>query len=220
MISPSLSREDGVTLVDTVIAVVVVAVVIGLAYPGFKVANDTMSTSGLRDRAERSGDRILKAITEELRAGHLTNVGAAGAPPELTISRPREEVALTDLTAGGEVPWSPDSRIIRFREMETVKEADVGEDLNRDGDRTDEFSLGIVEIVADGQARPITQTTRVMLALPGYEGDLNGDGNADPMFRVNGRNVEIRLQLYARAENGSILTTVVRGGLRLRNVQD
>ncbi len=220
-----MNRESGLTLVDVVIATAIVLIIVGVAYPGFKTANDTIATSGRQDRMERQGDRALRLLTEEVRSGWITALTPSGQAPSVTIRSVRGAVNLADLAATGTVPWSTDERTIRFRQVETINEMSLEEDVNRDGDWNDTFALGVLESVetvgTEVVATPITgSASQVILALPSYAGDLNGDGIGDPLFEVDGRTLDIRLHQITRTEAGQILKTATRSKIHLRNPQE
>ena len=104
-------------------------------------------------------------------------------------------------------------------------DADEGTDLNRDDDREDRFAIGVLEILetVDGEevvTRITGASSRVILALPSFAGDLNGDGVGDSLFVVNGRMLDISLRLITRMESGQILKTVTRSRIKLRNPQE
>jgi hypothetical protein len=184
-----------------------------------------MATSGQQDRMERQGDRALRLLTEEVRSGWITGSSPSGQAPWLTFRAVQGEVALGDLAEDGDVPWETEERTIRFTEVETLDEAEIGEDLNRDGDRFDRYALGTIETVAtvDGEevfTRLTGASSRVILALPSYAGDLNGDGVGDPLFVVNGRVLTISLRLITRTAAGQLLQTVTHSRIRLRNQQE
>ena len=214
------TRERGVTLIDTMIATAIVIVILGVAYPGFMIANDTIVESGRRDRLERAGDQLLKVLVEELRAGLVSGVTAPPAAPSVTITRPDRSVTLDQINNNGDVPWLPATRTIRFRQTGTLKEADEGEDLNRDGDQADTFALGVLEIDDGSEVRPLMTRAEVMLGLPGFSGDLDGDGIGDPLFTQVNRSVRIQLFLTDKNETGHRMKSDVTTTLHLRNVQE
>jgi len=220
-----MNRQSGMSLVEVMIASAILVIVVGLAYPGFKTAGDTMATCGRQDRMERHGDRALQLLTQEVRSGWITEHSPPGAAPSLTIRRLQDDVELSDIAGSGAVPWATGERVIRFRQIDELAEANEGADLNRDGDRTDRFALGVLESVeiVDGEdvvARLTGASSRVILALPSFAGDLNGDGVGDPLFVVNDRILGISIRLVTRMENGRLLQTVTHSQIRLRNHQE
>jgi hypothetical protein len=215
--------ERGLTLVDIAISTAILVIIVGVAYPGFKIANDTISTSGVRDRLERSGDRILKSILTEARSGKITAITEDAPNPQMVVRQPQTGLDLADIDVEGGVPWSDVDRVTRYREMETIKESDARQDLNGDGDRDDVFSLGVIEITDEVLGfRPIVSRPVVMRASPSMLGDVNGDGVADPMFEMNAieRRLTAHVYLLGRDANGRYIRTEVQGSVRLRNAQN
>lgn len=212
------TREAGVTLIDTVIGVALVVVILAVAYPGLRIANDTMATGGARDRLERAGDKMLKTLSHELRAGLVS--AFQDSPPSITVYRPDRGVSLSDMTGEGKTPWAANPRILRFRQMTTITETAEREDINGDGDRNDTYALGVLEIEENGEARPILERSRVILGMPNHVGDVDGDGEADPLFLKAGRSVRVVVHLITRDNNNRILRTAVRTTLHLRNLQE
>jgi hypothetical protein len=209
-----------VTLLDAVIAVVIIIIAVGVAYPGLKIANDTMRTGGRKDRIERAGDQMLERVLDALRGGRVVAMSESPDAPAITVNRLKEGVVLEDFEDDEKVPWEANTVTIRFRQTDSICEGDEGVDLNWDDDQDDDFALGLLEVVEGGTARPITQRAQVMLAMPGFDKDLDGDGNGDPLFTREGRNVTVRIQLVSRGEGDRLLKTVVSGGVRLRNIQE
>ena len=174
---------------------------------------------------ERQGDRALSTLIGEVRSGWITGPAAPGQAPSLTFRPVQSEVLLSDLAEEGSVPWAHGERTLRFRQIEEIAEADEDSDINRDGDQSDRFSIGILEIVdiVDGEevVKRITgASSRVILALPSFAGDLNGDGVSDPLFLIDGRILDISIRLITYTESGQLLQTVTRSRIKLRNPQE
>lgn len=213
-------NERGMTLVDLTIATMIVAVVIGLSYSGFHVADATIDTAGTRDRMERAADDTLKRLVAEVRTGRLLALSASPAEPSVTLAQPAANLTLADLDASGAVLWAADPATIRFRPVEVIRESVEHVDLNRDGDRSDVFAVGLLEIATAARTETITNRARVFLALPGYAGDLDGDGVGDPLFSRDGDQLTIELHLVSRTRGGEYLTTRSRVPVKLRNPQE
>lgn len=213
-------RDRGLTLLELALTAVIFAAVLAVAYPAFHSANDTIATSNRRDVMERHGDRLLGEVRDFLREGRITSTPAANAPPEIRLVRVPSGLSLDEISEVGSIPWDSTEEAIRFRTKREIRESEIGEDLNGDGDRADRFAIGVLETEDSRGVRPITETGEVMLGLPSYAGDLDGDGVADPLFEVDERSVEIRIRLLARTAAGHYLKTELRGTLRLRNRQD
>lgn len=212
-------RERGVTLVDVSIAVVIVVIIVGVAYPGFKVANDTISRSSQKARLESGADRIKKAVVQQMRTGQLAAISGPGVPPVIDIHPPRTGVDLTQINGDGDVPWKTETHKLGFRQTGTLRESKINIDINGDGDEYDDFALGVVELITPANTRPVTDVGRVILSLPSYEGDVDGDGKNDPLFEVKDRTFTMRMNLIFRDEKGHYHKASLTHSIYLRNVQ-
>lgn len=213
-------RERGVTLVDVCIAAVIVVIIVGVAYPGFKVANDTISRSGQKARLESAADRVKKAVVSQMRTGQLSTLSTAGVPPFVDIHPPRTGIDLTQITDDGDVPWQADTIKLAFRQTGKLEESKLKKDLNGDGDKYDDFALGVVEVVTPTGTRAITSAGRVILGLPSYEADVNGDGTPDPLFELKDRTFTMRMHLVFRDEKDHYHKASLVHSIYLRNVQE
>lgn len=215
-----MRTERGVTLLDMVIAVSIVVVVLAVAYPGLKVANDTMATSGSKDRMERAGDKLLKTVIEEIRAGRVADVSATGVAPFITLSRPMRSVDLADLSPEGGTPWLTQNHTLRFRQTSVLVEYEAKEDINGDGDRNDRFAAGFLELDDGASVRPILTRAQVILGLPTYRDDVDGDGEPDPLFAVDRRSAVVEIHLISRDPQGRLAQCEARCSVHLRNPQE
>ena len=216
-----MRNDSGFSLVDVCIAVAIVVIICGVAYPGFIVANDTMAVSGQKTRLEGAADRILSTLVKEIRTGRLVAVAPAGQAPWIDIHPPRTGIALDKIDEEGAVPWdAAETRRLAFHETGRLKESDAKADLNGDGDRNDEFALGVVELTTPLGTRRITEWGRVILGLPQYREDLDGDGAPDPLFDVQGRRFTVRMFLVRKDEKGHYHRTNLARTIYMRNTQE
>jgi len=214
------SKERGVTLVDVTIAAMITLIIVGVAYPGFIVANDTISRSGQKTRLENAADRIKKSIITQMRTGQLVKLEAKGVPPYVDLHPPRTGIALDEIAAEGTVPWQAITHRVQYRQTGTLSESKERVDINRDGDRNDTFALGLIELVTPEGTRPITQRGRVVLSLPNFDGDMNGDGKEDPLFEIDKRRFTVRMHMVFRGEKGHVHQTSLIHSVYMRNVQE
>ncbi len=214
------STETGMTLVELAIGVALMLILLGLAYPGFNLASGTISTCTQQARLQDAGEKVSGELIDLIRLGRLREIGSQGVPPYAIIHPPRTGIALSEIASTGAVPWRSDSVRIQYRKTGEVHEAGIHADLNGDGDRLDLFALGIVEIITPEGTRPITHRGRVLLALPSYEGDVDGDGRADPLFKVAGRRFDLKMVMNYGEEPGKLRMAVLTRTLYLRNRQD
>ncbi|MBN2713407.1 MAG: type II secretion system protein [Planctomycetes bacterium] len=122
---------------------------------------------------------------------------------------------------------------IRYVKTGTFTEGDRGIDLNRDGDTVDTFDVGHLEKVYSAGAdatRGIDVPERVMILTPDYvvrldntDGadwpDMDGDGDADPMFEQNGTRIRVTLYL-SNTESKLPLFENVSTTIEMRNQQN
>ena len=214
------SRERGITLVDVSIAAVIVIIIVGVAYPGFMVANDTISRSGQKTRLENASDRIRKAIVNEIRTGQLAEISPPGVPPYVAIHPPRTGIPLEKIAEEGTVPWADVTHRLEFRQTGTIHEKEEKVDLNKDGDREDLCAVGVIDYVTPDFSRPITERGRVILGMPDFVGDVDGDGKEDPLFALKDRQFTIRMFMVFRDEKGHHHQTSLVHSIYLRNVQE
>jgi hypothetical protein len=210
----------GTTLVDVVIAASLLLVVFGLAIPGMKLAEDTISTGGSRDLLERAGDRILAEVVSILRSGRIVSIAPPSEPPELTVCRVRSDIDLGELTVDTPDVYESEPVVISFRVARTLDESEVRTDLNRDGDLGDTFALGTIEVSTAEGMRTLVSRPIVLLALPSYDADLDGDGHEDPLFAFDGATASVNLHLVQLQAGGRLLATSLRGSVKPRNRQE
>ncbi len=211
------AAERGVSLLDAVIGAALVVIVLSLAYPGIKLADDTIATGGTMDRLERSGDRMLKELTALLRSGLLTGSSPPGVTPWLTVARLRPDIEIGALDARDPRVFEEVSVRIEFRPAGPLPELAARADLNRDGDRADTFTIGTIVLLEGDRERPLSGRPLLLLPTEGEPGDLDGDGLPDPLFRVENRTVFLTLHLVDREPNGRLLRTSTRSSVTLRN---
>ena len=94
------------------------------------------------------------------------------------------------------------------------------EDVNGDGDRNDYFALGVLELVEGGSTRPILSRSPIILGMPDFQGDVDGDGKPDPLFVIDKRSVHLSVHLAGRDAQGRWLRSNVQCTLHLRNTQE
>lgn len=214
------TTEAGLTLIEAVIAVALMAIVLGLAYPGLTVTSGAISTYTQKARLEAAGEKISEKLVESFRLGQLDEIGPSNTAPYAIVHPPRSGIDLGQIAVDGVVPWQAESVRIQFRQTGTADEHKLRLDINGDGDQKDLFALGVLELVTPAGAKPITHRGRVMLGLPSYEGDVDGDGEDDPLFQVTGRRLDLKLVMVQREKSGEFRKAALAQAIYLRNRQD
>ena len=115
---------------------------------------------------------------------------------------------------------------LTFEPRHLFSEAKTGQDLNRDGDRLDEFDVGIIRRtrwVSGNAAFEVDSINMgpaaVLQERCNYGGDLDGDGFDDPIFLwdENQRQLSIRLFVVGGMSNGKPIMRRVESTIFLRN---
>lgn len=116
-----------------------------------------------------------------------------------------------------------------FVQTGTYSEATNFQDINQDGDTNDTFSMGRIDKQWTAGTDSSTSTNYIqesmpfsapwILQIPGNTtGDVDGDGNADPIFFQNGNTITINLFIMKPDEKTPIRMQV-SGSVGLRNPQ-
>jgi Tfp pilus assembly protein PilW len=108
-------NESGLTLVEVSIGVVLMLIILAVAYPGFILANGTMSMSARKARLQEAGEKVTKQLVDVLRLGQLQQIGPTGVAPFAIVHPPRTGIALDEITQAGAVPWRDETIRIQYR---------------------------------------------------------------------------------------------------------
>jgi len=116
--------------------------------------------------------------------------------------------------------------VIHFTPVWVFNEATEGQDLNKDGDRTDLFDIGQIRRRTWDTANPGAPSTDFGLGPTvmvqeqcNWGGDLDADGFGDPMFLwdANRRTLHVRLFVLGTASGTSAIMRRVESMIFLRN---
>jgi prepilin-type N-terminal cleavage/methylation domain-containing protein len=221
----------GFTLLEMVVAVAILSLVLLMAFGTMKRTTEVSSMESLRNQMERSGAESLEAMVEELNASSVLAIASDGSL--LTFQVPVDlDGNGTVLDADGNCEFGLDdlgvvsngSATLMFVQNqvggnpEVLSEAALGRDLNGDGDRVDIYDRG--RIVRNSTASALNRTltgVRVIQPSGNWGGDIDGDGQADPVFRMNGKQVWIDLWTLGLDEAGTPHLIRCQTSLHLRN---
>ena len=193
--------ERAVSLIEVTIAAGVATIVLGAALgmtqtsmSASKVIGD--SSVGLRREVE-----VKNALRLDLNRCRLEAIAPDGS--SVTYSLPVTAADGSLLDAYGNVIWGvsdstgpkPGGTITVSFQVDRIRDEAVEEiDLNNDGDTTDRFDQGRLVKTASTGDRLALPLARVVLVRGDYTGDVNGDGQPDPLFSVDADGqVEVRI---------------------------
>ena len=205
----SCSRR-GISLLEMMIAVALLAVLFAAVFASLHQMSRAMSGEIASTVLNQETVRGLERMTEKLRPSRIQNLADAGGP-NLEFFLPVDADQDGDtLDANLKIEWGQRGpqgvklnavSVIRFVKSSTYSEAAQKYDLNRDGDKSDNFDIGrLEEALYPGatltgtptMTRPITPDIVVQMTGNALA-DLNGDGVSDPLFHDDGGRLRIRL---------------------------
>ncbi|MGH8191292.1 MAG: PulJ/GspJ family protein [Rhodanobacteraceae bacterium] len=205
------SHKRGLTLIELMIAVAILAVLFALVYDSLVHLSTGMSgeiaSSVLNQQTERGLDRMMQT----LRSAKFQNLADTGGQ-QLEFYVPVDPDQDGDsLDSKLNIEWGQSGSptgdklnavmAIRFVKTSTYSEASHNYDLNRDGNKTESFDIGHLEqdyysgATVTGTPTYIRSITPdIVIQKTGQTvADLNGDGTTDPIFLQNGNKLQIRL---------------------------
>ena len=196
----------GFTLVEVMIAVSIMSVLMMTALTAMKMASDTLAVDILDNMVYSSLETVTGEICEDLQCARVSPLPADGAWINFQVP--------VDLDGDGTVFAGGDTGLLelgvslggmprrgsvtyRFVATNTVSESLIRRDVNGNGNPADVFDIGhILKTMSD----PLSGWTLTQkrgngfVQLRGaYGGDMDGDGNPDPIFAVSGDTVTVSL---------------------------
>ena len=199
------SSERGFTLMEVMIALTIMSVIMMTALTAMKMAGDSLAADSLDNVAYSNVETVTAEVCEELQLAPSPSVPGDGSWINFQVP--------VDLDGDGTVFASGDTDLLelgislggmprngsityRFVRDDSVSEAVLGRDVNRNN-AVDEFDVGhILKTLSDPLSGwSMTQKRgRGFIQLKGnYGGDIDGDGQGDPIFSVSGDTVTISL---------------------------
>ena len=211
------TTERGFTVVELAFGMAA-SVVILLATVG--VSNSVSSSStelitGFEDLRGNIGaiDRLRRDLTRS----KIVAIGDHGVSITYALPiRGKEDDSI--LAEDGAIRWgTSDRRGIRvagfckvvFKPDKELVEAIVKRDINGDGDTDDHFFLGRLHRVTDANDQLALHEIRVMLAGDNFGGDVDGDGEPDPLFSLSVNNI-VTMRLARPGKSSGVKVRVVK----------
>jgi type II secretory pathway pseudopilin PulG len=210
------ASRAGFSLLEVVVAVGVLALMmIGVAMV-FKDTGFVASSEAKSNDVARTSQGALDQMTKELResAIRVITVSADGSSIQFQIPVDIDGNG-TILDGSGAVEYGfldrgvPTKGTITYRFVENIvggrpdvlREADLRLDLNGDGDRLDSFDRGCIVRITHANGGPEVRGPAltgqcVVVAHADWGGDIDGDGVADPIFKLDGATGRVQINVW------------------------
>jgi len=210
-------RNRGFTLLEVMVAVGLLSLImLGVAL-ALKNTGQVAALEASRNEMERSSQRALDVMALELRdsAARVTTVSADGSSIQFQIPADLNGNG-TVLNSSGLIEFGfldkgvPKAGTITYKFVQNVvgghnevlDEAAGRRKLNDDADVTDKFARGYIVRITQvtGLAAvtgPIISGRWIVQPNGSWGGDINGDGVADPIFKVDAVNGRVLVNLWA-----------------------
>ncbi|MHC4871964.1 MAG: PulJ/GspJ family protein [Planctomycetota bacterium] len=144
-------------------------------------------------------------------------------------ARRADGTEIEDLEHTGEDAAQTFKHVYTFVQTGTYDEAVTFQDINQDGDTADTFSIGRIDKQWTAGTVAATNTDYILqnrpfsaewvIQIPGNAtGDIDGDGDDDPIFFQNGNTITINLFIM-KPEDTAPIRMEVSGSVGLRNPQ-
>ncbi|HLG42330.1 MAG TPA: prepilin-type N-terminal cleavage/methylation domain-containing protein [Planctomycetota bacterium] len=191
--------SSGFTLIEVSLAMALLLIVVLLAYRLLFTVQDSTDRTSINAYLHNQGRIVSEALIREIHESRIVSV--ASQNDSMVIQVPVDYDGDGDVLDGAGLveygfrdPANAQAPRLSWTATystvvdETHSEAALRIDINKDGDKTDTFvSCRLERVVRDGGG---VERDRLILARDIYlidsprDADLNGDGTADPLFKL------------------------------------
>jgi len=229
---PARSARRGMTLLELIIAVSILAALFGAVFAAINQMMRGMSSEITSSALNQETSRGLERMMERLRSSKFTPPGGTTPP----VADPLPDAGAQNYEYFVPVDWDNDGDTVddnlavdwgqegprgvtldavtnlRFVKTATYDEKTQKFDLNRDGDMNDSFDIGHLEEALYSTTkvtgnptfvRPITPDIVIQVAGQTV-GDINSDGNDDPIFQFDSGKLKVKLFVTNLKESSPI----------------
>lgn len=203
------SGDKGFTLMEVIIAVAIISVIMMTAISAMKMAGDTLAADIMDNMVYSSIEQVAGELCEEMQYAPGSSISVSNDGSWVNFQVPVDlDGDGTVYPAGdtsqpvelgvihGGVP-SSGSTTYRFVSTGSVSEAALSMDLNGNGNMSDSFEVGYMEkVMSDTVSAWSIQMRRgngFVQPKGALGGDIDGDGQPDPVFAVSGNTVTVNL---------------------------
>lgn len=204
-----MSRENekdrGITLLEVVFAATAMVIVIGSGYSLVGAMSGSAGQLLKNFEGTRSSVEEARQIRRSLSRARVTSVSEDGS--SLTYSVLVKGPGDSVLNADGTLNWgiadvSGGSATMEYVVQGELSEKECKTDLNLDGDKKDVFDVGRIVVTTDGGARIDVRGKPILTQKGVPDGDVDGDGQSDPIFQLLPNGIVQMRVFSARPEGG------------------
>ncbi|MBI4712163.1 MAG: hypothetical protein HY762_02485 [Planctomycetes bacterium] len=216
----------GTTLLELMIATVILLIILGAIFAILISANDAFTTGTINNDLARDALLTINNLTDNIPECDIRNPSTYTTSLEIVV--PVSNATAAYWSDAGAINWgavNPNNNIgitgayIKYyfeqyagppnEPAGTLNESDnPGTDWNRDRDVNDSFLFGkMVEVIIDPASAPVTKSHRVLchnvLLTNPAGGDIDNDGSNDPIFTTIGVDNTININLWLGGKLGA-----------------
>ncbi len=220
--------RNGVTLIEMMIVVTIFSVVVLGTFQVLTSVNDNLAVDIPLGDLENKGRRLVEQMERMIRPSSATQITVSSTNSWINFKVPVDHDADGDVLDDSfaiewgafeeGVPTLSNWTYYYFNVTGTYFEGTSGNiDLNRDGDKTDQFYMGDIIFWTQGGWTRRFGNGMVCVDYLTVNGDVNGDGTPDPIFTLDGNSVTVNLWMARVVADNQPILVNTRSTFPLRN---
>lgn len=207
--------QNGFTVLEMAVVLAILAPVLGIAFSGMTSVMTTSAVAATEVGAQRQIIFTTKRLRDDFRKCQVTAVAPTGL--SITYQHPVDPAGTgLAIDAMGGIVWGAKeaagpvagaSYTVSFVQDGLVQEMVLQTDLNGDGDMVDSYQVGHLQRTTTGGTLVDVSPSVFLVDAFTPTGDLNGDGQPDPLFAwTPGGPVDVKLLARTQQPDGEVTT--------------
>lgn len=222
----------GFTLLEMMVAIAILSVVMLAVFRTMTHTSDLAAVEAQQNDLEKAGQKMLEEMSAALRSASVISISSDGTRIVFQVPVDLDGNG-TVLDGSGNVEFgaqeggvvTDDTITYRFvqdvvgAQPDMLSEGLLRRDINRDGDLLDRFDRGFLGRITSAPGAALRECAGVWVVQPtaNYGGDVDGDGSADPIFRMANERLWIDLWLASVDRTGMVHFVHCNTSVFLRN---